>query len=287
MRAISTDVLLLVDKPAGMSSHDVVALARRALGTRKVGHGGTLDPFATGLLVLLAGRGTRLLQFVPSEPKVYEATIRFGSETDSDDVTGHVVREAPLPAPASVVAALPSLTGDLEQLPPAYSAKHIAGERAYAIARRGEVPALAPARVHVERWQVIDHDEDRLVARIACGTGTYIRALARDLGRAVGSAAHLEALRRIRVGPFDVHDATDVETLRSGAPRVHDLVEALGTMPHVRLEADEARRVRHGMRIPATGEGARAALVAHDGELIAVADRDGEWWQPAVVLATA
>ncbi|MCC6928668.1 MAG: tRNA pseudouridine(55) synthase TruB [Gemmatimonadaceae bacterium] len=287
MRATSTDVLLLVDKPAGMSSHDVVALARRALGTRKVGHGGTLDPFATGLLVLLAGRGTRLLQFVPAEPKVYEATIRFGSETDSDDLTGHIVREAPLPAPAAVLAALPSLTGDLDQLPPAYSAKHVAGERAYEIARRGAAPELAPARVRVERWDVLEQHDARLVARIACGTGTYIRALARDLGRATGSAAHLESLRRVRVGPFDVRNATDVEALRAGAPPCHDLVEALGTMPRLQLDADQVRRVRHGMRLPASGNDTRVALLDDEGELIAVADRDGEWWQPAVVLSVA
>lgn len=287
MRAISTDVLLLVDKPAGMSSHDVVALARRALGTRKVGHGGTLDPFATGLLVILAGRGTRLLQFVPSEPKVYEATIRFGAETDSDDVTGQVVREAPLPAPAAVLAAIPLLTGDLDQLPPAYSAKHVDGERAYAIARRGESPALQPSRVHVEGWEVLEQRDDRLVARITCGTGTYIRSLARDLGRATGSAAHLETLRRVQVGPFSVGDATDVEALKAGAPRLHDMVEALGSMPRVRLDEHEVRRVRHGMQVPATGDASRAALLDANGELIAVANREGPSWQPAVVLATA
>ncbi|MBP9106171.1 MAG: tRNA pseudouridine(55) synthase TruB, partial [Gemmatimonadaceae bacterium] len=171
MRATSTDVLLLVDKPAGLSSHDVVALARRALGTRKVGHGGTLDPFATGLLVLLAGRGTRLLQFVPSEPKVYEATIAFGTETDTDDGTGVVVREAPLPSALDVLGAIPALTGDLDQLPPAYSAKHVGGERAYAVARRGERPALVTSRVHVGEWNVLEQTPGSLRARITCGTG--------------------------------------------------------------------------------------------------------------------
>lgn len=287
MRAISTDAFLLVDKPAGMSSHDVVALARRALGTRKVGHGGTLDPFATGLLVILAGRGTRLLQFVPSEPKVYEATIAFGAETDSDDLTGSVAREAALPSVDAVLAALPALTGDLDQLPPAYSAKHVGGERAYQVARRGEAPALEPSRVHVDAWEVLEVSPGALRARIRCGTGTYIRALARDLGRAVGSAAHLAALRRVRVGPFDVRDANDIEALRGGTLDVRDLREALGDLPREVLDDEGVRRVRHGMMIDATVAGVRAALVDPQGELVAVAGRDGDRWHPDVVLATA
>lgn len=287
MRAISTDAFLLVDKPAGMSSHDVVALARRALGTRKVGHGGTLDPFATGLLVILAGRGTRLLQFVPSEPKVYEATIAFGAETDSDDLTGTVVREAACPTADAVLAALPALTGDLDQLPPAYSAKHVGGERAYEVARRGEAPALVPSRVHVDAWEVLEVSPDALRARISCGTGTYIRSLARDLGRAVGSAAHLAALRRVQVGPFDVRDANDIEALRGGALHVRDLREALGDLPREVLDDEGVRRVRHGMMIDATVAGARAALLDSQGELVAVAGRDGDRWHPDVVLAIA
>lgn len=286
MRATSIDAFFLVDKPAGMSSHDVVALARRALGTRKVGHGGTLDPFATGLLVLLAGRGTRLLQFVPSEPKVYEATIAFGAETETDDGTGRVVREAALPSQEDVRAAIPRLTGALDQLPPAYSAKHVNGERAYAIARRGETPDLVTARVQVERWEILEQSDDRLVARIACGTGTYIRSLARDLGRLVHSAAHLTALRRVRVGPFDVAEADDVESWRNGVVRSRDLGASLGDMPRVILEDEEVRRVRHGMRIHAGGEAGRAALVDRQGALVAVANRDDGAWRPAVVLAT-
>lgn len=286
MRAISTDAFLLVDKPAGMSSHDVVALARRALGTRKVGHGGTLDPFATGLLVILAGRGTRLLQFVPSEPKIYEATIAFGAETDSDDLTGAVVREAARPSVAAVLAAIPALTGDLDQLPPAYSAKHVGGERAYEVARRGEAPALVTSRVHVDAWEVLEASPEALRARISCGTGTYIRSLARDLGRAVGSAAHLAALRRVQVGPFDVNDANDIEALRSGALKVRDLRDALGDLPREVLDDEGVRRIRHGMMIDATAAGVRAALVDAQGELVAVAKRDGDRWHPDVVLAT-
>lgn len=286
MRATSTDVLLLVDKPAGVSSHDVVALARRALGTRKVGHGGTLDPFATGLLVLLAGRGTRLLQFVPSEPKVYEATIAFGTETDTDDGTGLVVREAPLPTAIAVLGAIPSLTGDLDQLPPAYSAKHVGGERAYAVARRGEQPALVTSRVHVGEWNVLEQTPEFLRARITCGTGTYIRSLARDLGRATGSVAHLAALRRVRVGPFDVRDANSLEALRSGEITVRELHEALGDLPRQVLDDDAVRRVRQGLMIPASVDGARAALLDAHGDLVGVGARSGDSWHADVVLAT-
>lgn len=289
MRVTSTDALLLVDKPAGISSHDVVAIARRALGTRKVGHGGTLDPFATGLLVIMAGRGTRLLQFVPSDPKVYEATIHFGHETETDDSTGEFVSEAeaPIPTLEQLRAALPALTGTLQQVPPAYSAKHVSGERAYAIARRGERPDLPAVTVRVDGWDVIEQRGDLLRARIACGSGTYIRALARDLGRAVGSAAHLAALRRTRVGPFSVDDANSLDDLKAGEPRLQSLVSALGDMPVERLDAVESVRVRQGSRVTATVAGERAALTGVDGELVAVASRHGDTWQPDVVLASA
>lgn len=287
MRATSTDALLLVDKPAGISSHDVVALVRRALGTRKVGHGGTLDPFATGLLVLLTGRGTRLLQFVPAEPKLYDATIRFGAATDTDDATGAPIEHAALPDPAAVLVAMPTLTGPLQQVPPAFSAKHVAGERAYAMARRGERPELPAVAVQVDAWQVVEQGADFVRARIQCGTGTYIRALARDLGRAVGSVAHLERLRRLRVGPFDVADADDIEALRAGVVRRQPLVASLGDMPRDRLSPEDVRRVRQGMAVPAAIAGARAVLLDLDGEVVAIAARRGDEWKPDVVLAIA
>jgi len=287
MRATSTDALLLVDKPAGVTSHDVVALARRALGTRKAGHGGTLDPFATGLLVLLTGRGTRLLRFVPGEPKVYDATIRFGAETDTDDGTGTVTRQAPLPDAASVRSALAGFTGTLSQQPPAYSAKHVDGKRAYAMARQGVTPALTPVNVHVSAWEVLGQRDDTLVARITCSGGTYIRALARDLGRAVGSAAHLAALRRVRVGPFDVADANDLAALRERTPRLHDLREALGDMPVVTADEAMVQRVRQGRSFDADADGAHLLVVDAAGEVIAVARRDGDRWHPDVVLAAS
>lgn len=285
MPATSTDAVLLVDKPTGVTSHDVVALARRALGTRKVGHGGTLDPFATGLLVLVAGRGTRLLRFLPGEPKVYEATIRFGAETDTDDGTGTETRQAPLPDPRCVREALAGLTGTLAQVPPAYSAKHVAGRRAYQIARRGEAPALAPVTVRVRGWEVVDQRDDTLVARIACSGGTYIRALARDLGRAVGSAAHLVALRRLRVGPFDVRDANDLGALRERQPRLIALRDAFGTLPSLCVDDALALRIRQGQSFEAQAEGDRLLVIDAAGEVLGMAGRDGQRWHPDVVLA--
>ena len=218
MMSHSPEGLLLVDKPAGITSHDVVDRVRRAYGERSVGHLGTLDPFATGLLIVLVGRATRLATFLDIEPKVYEAVIAFGSEMDTDDATGEVTRSAPPPAEPDVRAAIVTLTGEIEQVPPAYSAKKVAGKRAYAVARSGEVPELAPASVTVHRWDVTAFTGEALSATITCGGGTYIRALARDLGRFSGSAAHLASLRRTRIGKFDVADATPANALDASPP---------------------------------------------------------------------
>ncbi|MEO5588474.1 MAG: tRNA pseudouridine(55) synthase TruB, partial [Gemmatimonadaceae bacterium] len=205
--SVSAEGLLLVDKPAGMTSHDVVLLVRRAYGERSIGHLGTLDPFATGLLLLLLGRYTRLATFIETEPKVYDATIRFGSETDTDDSTGASVRDAVMPDTALVESAINDLTGAIMQTPPDYSAKSVDGTRAYDAARKGTPLELAPVPVRVDSWQVHAIRDTEIDVSITCGTGTYIRALARDLGRAVGSAGHLSALRRISAGKFHVRDA--------------------------------------------------------------------------------
>ncbi|MGQ0767203.1 MAG: tRNA pseudouridine(55) synthase TruB, partial [Gemmatimonadota bacterium] len=190
------DGLVLIDKPTGPSSHDIVRRLQRIVGAERAGHTGTLDPMASGLLVILLGTGTRLARFVPDHPKTYLATITFGTETDTDDATGSVVREDPLPAPMDVEAATARLTGPLQQVPPAYSARKVQGRRAYSLARRGTDPQLAPTTVQVHGWEVLSVSESTLTARIQCSRGTYIRALARDLGRMTNSAAHLSALRR-------------------------------------------------------------------------------------------
>ena len=286
------DGLLLVDKPGGITSHDVVSVARRALGTRRIGHGGTLDPFATGLLVLLIGHATRLLPHLDGEPKVYDASIAFGGETDTDDVTGTVVATAPLPGIAAILAGLPSLTGAIDQVPPAYSAKQVDGRRAYDAARRGAALELEPVRVSVHEWRVREISSERLDATIVCGGGTYIRALARDLGRLCGSAAHLASLRRTRSGPFDVTDAVSLETLndRQAVPR--PALDAVAHLPQVRLSPTDVINVRHGRAIavdPAASSAiaARLALIDDAGRLVAIADRIDAMWQPRVVLPDA
>jgi len=215
--------LLLVDKPAGMTSHDVVQHVRRIYGERSIGHLGTLDPFATGLLVLLLGRATRLATFIDAEPKVYEATIKFGEETDTDDATGTVIRAAPVPREPDVRSAVKSLTGTISQVPPAYSAKSVDGTRAYDAARRGEPLDLAAVNVTVHSWELGKLSGDSLSAVITCSSGTYIRALARDLGRLTSSAAHLQQLRRTRAGDFDVRQAATLESLADSPSRVRGL----------------------------------------------------------------
>lgn len=228
--AAGPDGLLLIDKPAGLTSHDIVLIARRAYGQRSIGHLGTLDPFATGLLVLLLGKSTRLANFLDIEPKVYEAAVRFGSETDSDDSTGAVTRTAPPPAQETVRAAIGTFTGNIQQIPPDYSAKSVDGERAYKAARKGAPLELAPASVTVHKWDLVEQTADSLRATITCSGGTYIRALARDLGRAAGSAAHLDSLRRVAMGSLHVDRAMSLEELKSAAspPRTLHVMVADG-----------------------------------------------------------
>lgn len=281
--------LLLVDKPAGVTSHDVVAAARRALGERRVGHAGTLDPFATGLLVVLAGRATRLVPHVSGDPKVYEATIRFGTETDTEDLHGAVVREGLPPARERVEAVIPALTGLLDQVPPAYSAKRVQGRRAYDLAREGATVTLAPARVRVDRWELLAWRDDAAAVeadvRITCGGGTYVRSLARDLGRLSGSAAHLTALRRTHSGAFAVGDALTLAELQAGRPALRPPLAALPEHPVQPLDSADVRRVLGGIPVLATVDGAWGALVAAGtGALVALAERAGERWQPRVVL---
>lgn len=206
-----------------MTSHDVVQHVRRIYGERSIGHLGTLDPFATGLLVLLIGRATRLATFLDTEPKVYEAVIRFGAETDSDDETGTVIRTAALPSESDVRSGLETLTGTISQIPPAYSAKSVDGTRAYDAARRGEPLDLPPVDVAVHGWEIRELSHETLSAVVTCGGGTYIRALARDLGRLTSSAAHLSSLRRTRVGEFDIRDAATLEALGTDPARIRPL----------------------------------------------------------------
>ena len=288
MRQTTTDGLLLVDKPAGMTSHDVVLAARRAFGEPRIGHAGTLDPFATGLLVLLLGRATRLLPHLDGVPKVYEAAIVLGSETETDDLHGAVSRTAPPPSDDAIAVAIAQLTGKLEQVPPNYSAKRVGGKRAYDAARAGVALELAPARVEVFTWRDVTRRGDVLHATIECAGGTYVRALARDLGRLTGSAAHLGELRRTRSGPFRVADAATIDDLRQGRAVLRPALDALPTIPHVALDEADAERVLRGIAVPRTLDARHAALVdARSGTLLAFAEAADDRWQPRVVMRKA
>ncbi len=292
-----TSGLLFVDKPAGVSSHDVVAIVRRAARTRRVGHAGTLDPFATGLLVLAVGPCTRLLPHIVGDPKVYETTIRLGHETDTDDATGATGRTAELPPiewltdpmSADRLAAEAQLTGAIAQIPPVYSAKHVDGRRAYDLARRGEPVALPAVTVRVDHWDWVSASGDTLTTRITCGPGTYIRALARDLGRAMHSAAHCGTLRRLASGPVQLSQAVALEQLAPGAivdggVALHSPVPALGAVAHQPLDDAQLKDLQHGRPVRATVSGARAALL-RDGDVVAMAERIAhDRWQPRVVL---
>jgi tRNA pseudouridine55 synthase len=276
------DGVLLVDKPAGLTSHDAVTRVRHSLGVRRIGHAGTLDPFATGLLVMLVGRATRLLPYVHGEPKTYEATIAFGTETDTDDLTGVPTRQAPLPEPETIRPATIQLTGVIEQIPPAYSAKQVHGQRAYQSARRGAPLVLAPVKIEVLAWDVRDVTAARADVVITCSGGTYVRALARDLGRLVGSAAHLERLRRTRSGEFRVTDAVAPDGVT--AADLRPALASLGAIPVQRVDAEDARRLGAGRMVRATVTGPRAALIDDAGDVVAIAERADECWQPRVVL---
>lgn len=285
MAPATIDGILLVDKPVGLTSHDVVARVRRARARVRTGHTGTLDPFASGLMVVTCGRATRLAQYLTIEPKVYHATITFGAATDTDDHTGDVVDTGPVPDESAIRSAIPALTGSLQQVPPRFSAKHTGGQRAYVLARRGLDPALPPVPVEVQAWRLIAFNPPALDVEITCGTGTYIRALARDLGTATGSVAHLSALRRTRVGDFSVDQACLPD--EAGTAPLIAPADAMATMPRQELTGGEVERVRHGRAVVARTDGTTVALVDRTGELLAVAVREAEWLQPRVVLDAA
>jgi len=274
-----------VDKPAGPTSHDVVARARRVFRERSIGHTGTLDPFATGLLVLLLGKGTRVARFLDGLAKTYLATARLGLRTTTDDLTGEPVGDAhggPLPDEGTVRAALAGFVGRQAQVPPAYSAKKLDGERAYALARRGEQAALPAAEVTVHAADLLSVEGDAVTFRVTASTGTYVRALARDLGERLGTGAHLTALRRESIGPLRVEDAVPLEELSPATP-LWPLGAVLSHLPSTRVDSEGAEAVGHGRPVP--GVEAGPVVLFGDGEVIAIAEGDGEWLRPTVVLA--
>ncbi|MDQ1173294.1 tRNA pseudouridine55 synthase [Microbacterium testaceum] len=277
--------ILLVDKPGGITSHDVVSRARRALGTRKIGHAGTLDPMATGLLVLGVEGATRLLTYIVGADKTYEATILLGVATDSDDADGVETARADAADVAAVTdeaiaAGIAALTGAIEQVPSTVSAIKVAGRRAYDLARAGEEVELKARSVTVSRFEVRETRRGEgtieLDVVVDCTSGTYIRALARDLGRAVRVGGHLTALRRTRIGAFDVAAAASVDDIAEDA-LVAPATAAAVVMSVLAVGADEARDLRHGKRIDGGGRltGAVAAAIDPDGLLIGVVEKRG------------
>ncbi len=300
---------LVIDKPAGITSHDVVAAVRAVTGVKKVGHTGTLDPFATGVLPLALGRATRLIQYLDESIKVYDAVVRLGAATDTGDPTGEVVRTAPVPEHDAdgVREVLATFLGEQDQTPPAYSAIKVKGKPAYSYARKGQTVEIKARRITIHGLELGAWEGDRMELRITCSRGTYARVLADDIAQALGSAGHLEALSRARSGPFFIEDALsmprlseivakepgptwqDVLLAPKGGPRipwaprdavrealapmVRTPIQALSHLPLVDVSGDAAERIQRGGVIPAGpgGEGSRY-LVAHGDALIAVAE---------------
>ncbi len=289
--------ILPVDKPVGPTSHDVVARARRGLGTRKVGHTGTLDPFASGLLLLCVGAATRLSPYLTHLDKTYDAEALLGVTTDTLDLEGEVqeVREgAEAVTPEALDAALASLAGPQDQVPPVYSAKKIGGEAAHRRVRRGESVTLAPVPVVVHALDLLDRDGPRVRFRVRCSSGTYIRALARDLGEALGVGAHLTALRRTAVGGFTVDEAVSGDAL-DAVPAAAWITPAdalaRAGLPWFEVAAGDAELLAQGRTVPSGGlTGAKpggpvAAVEA--GRLLAVGEVDQGRFQPRRVFVAS
>ncbi len=308
-RPTAPDGFLVVDKPAGWTSHDVVGRCRRLAGTRKVGHAGTLDPMATGVLVVGVGRATKLLTYVVGADKAYDATIRLGVATTTDDAEGEVVSAAGVGDgvdAAALAREVAALTGDLRQVPTTVSAIKVDGKRAYARARAGEDVVLEARPVTVSRFDVLGTrpatTEDGVAVldvdvAVVVSSGTYVRALARDLGAALGTGGHLTALRRTRVGGYELASARTLEQLESQADADGVLATlpladaARATFPVREVTDDEARALGYGQWVPASGERGTVAAIGPDGTLVALLKdtrRRGEALaKPVLVLAPA
>lgn len=283
---MSVDGQLLLDKPAGITSFSALKDLKSALGTGRIGHTGTLDKFATGLLVVLVGKYTKLAELFSGLDKCYRATMVLGRSTDTLDPEGEVIEEGPLPDLQRVEEASERLTGTIEQIPPIYSAVHVEGRRAYRIARSGGEPKLEPRRVTIYRLEIVDYRPPELDIKVECSKGTYVRALARDLGTLSGSCAYLTSLRRTRVGPYDVREAAPVHasaTAQMLAGSVERLLRLDGVSA-VTVKAEAAAGVRNGQKLkgsfftdePKTD--GLYSLLDSSGSLLAMAVRDrGEY----------
>jgi tRNA pseudouridine55 synthase len=290
--------LVIVDKPGGMTSHDVVARVRRLAGTRRVGHAGTLDPMATGVLVVGVEKATRLLGYLTLTEKEYAATIRLGESTSTDDAEGEVTGGTGSAAAAltedQLAAAVAGLTGEIKQVPPSVSAIKVDGQRAYRLTRAGAAPELKPRPVTDYEFTVtaVRREGDMLDfdATVRCSSGTYIRALARDLGTALGTGGHLAGLRRTRVGGYGLDQARTLDQLAERFEVLPLAQAASAAFPGRNLSAEEARRLAHGGRLAAAGgdgtePGAPTAAYAPDGTLVALVTEESGQARPLVVFA--
>ncbi len=291
-----SDGLVVVDKPAGLTSHDVVSRLRRLAHTRRVGHAGTLDPMATGVLVIGINKATRLLHHLVLADKAYTATIRLGQATVTDDAEGAAVSGASAAGigEAAVRAAMAPLTGDVLQVPSAVSAIKVDGQRAYKRVREGETVELAARPVSIARFEAVHFarpapDLLDVDVEVDCSSGTYVRALARDLGAALGVGGHLTALRRTRVGPFTIAQARTLDALAElDDPVTLPLAAAVRTALPVRaIDADEARALSYGKALAATGAPGTHGAIAPDGTVVALLVDDGDRARPVLVFTPA
>lgn len=274
--------LVLVHKPKGVTSHDMVDVVRRALGTRKVGHAGTLDPMATGLLVVGVGRATRLLRFLGDLPKTYEGTGRLGEETDTLDAEGRVVRTSEVALSRDELErAVAALVGESMQRAPAYSAVKVGGRKLYEAAREGEPVEAPPRSIRVDAFDVLRFEPPDFDFRVTCSGGTYVRALVADVGSALGCGAHLARLVRTAIGPFRVEDGVRPGDVREPLP----VEAAVGHLPRVDVGAEEARVASHGSILGPAGIAGPYAVFGPGGRLVGVYRDDGAKARPEVILA--
>lgn len=294
--------VLVVDKPVGMTSHDVVQVIRNGTGLRRAGHTGTLDPRASGVLVILVGPAVRLSEYVSASDKRYQAIIRLGSTTDTFDAEGKFTRSN---QPVNVTEAqfeevLQSFIGEIEQTPPPYSAVKVQGRKAYEMARQGEEVDLTPRKIQVHHLEVLEWAPPEVVVDVHCSSGTYVRSLANDLGEKLGCGAYLVGLRRTKSGRFSLRDATPLRKLQEAFTAGNwyqyliPAAEALGDWPAIELSPDEVEAVRHGHRVKVKEGNTEAKVrgVSTQGELVALmeiatAEDGSSEWQPRKVFFTS
>jgi len=278
--------IFIIDKPEGMTSHDVVQRIRKIFNIAKAGHLGTLDPLATGVLPVCVGKATRLAQFLPSSPKEYTGEIRFGFSTNTYDREGFPAGpEVPFDgAKNDIRRMMQSLTGVLDQVPPPFSAKKIAGVRSYKLARTNRTIEMAPVKVEIQQFELLSLDPPFAKFIVVCSAGTYVRSLVHDLGRKAGCGAHLTALRRTRSGEFRIEDAIGLDRITEA--KLISINRLLSSWPSIEVSESDESRVAHGNRIRSACAGDLARILNKKGQFIAVASVESGWARPRLVLTS-